>query len=111
MSVLTIYWVVTFNRTTSQANGINVWLAAFLSLGLVLAGVLSDWAKVRKPFMLVGAICAWDRTEAHAAARKHAAVAEFIRRRPYPGYPLQGPAQMPAAWDEFAGDEEEHGDG
>ena len=58
VSVLTIYWVVTFNRTTPQANGINVWLAAFLSLGLVIAGVLSDWAKVRKPFMLVGAICA-----------------------------------------------------
>ena len=58
VSVLTIYWVVTFNRTTPQANGINVWLAAFLSGGLVLAGLLSDWARVRKPFMLVGAICA-----------------------------------------------------
>ena len=58
VSVLTIYWVVTFNRTTPQANGINVWLAGFLSAGLVLAGVLSDWARVRKPFMLGGAICA-----------------------------------------------------
>ena len=58
VSVLTIYWVVTFNRTTPQANGINVWLAGFLSLGLVVAGVLSDWAKVRKPFMLFGAVCA-----------------------------------------------------
>ena len=58
VSVLTIYWVVTFNRSTPQANGINVWLAAFLSGGLVLAGLLSDWARVRKPFMLVGAICA-----------------------------------------------------
>jgi hypothetical protein len=56
--VLTIYWVVIFNRSTPQANGINVWLAAFLSGGLVLAGFLSDWARVRKPFMLVGAICA-----------------------------------------------------
>ena len=27
VSVLTIYWVVTFNRTTPQANGINVWYA------------------------------------------------------------------------------------
>src|SRR5580658_9709299 len=54
---------------------------------------------------LVGAICAWDRAEAHMAARKHAAIAELIRRRPYPGYALQGAAQMPAAWDEFTGDE------
>ncbi len=58
VSVLTIYWVVVFNRSTPDANGINVWLAAFLSAGLVLAGVLSDWARVRKPFMLAGAICA-----------------------------------------------------
>lgn len=58
VSVLTIYWVVTFNRSTPQANGINVWYAAFLSGGLVLAGFLSDLARVRKPFMLFGAVCA-----------------------------------------------------
>jgi MFS family permease len=58
VSVLTIYWVVIFNRSTPDANGINVWLAASLSIGLVIAGALSDWARVRKPFMLVGAICA-----------------------------------------------------
>jgi MFS family permease len=58
VSVLTIYWVVTFNRTASQANGINVWLAASLSIGLVVAGLLSDLARVRKPFMLLGAACA-----------------------------------------------------
>jgi Major Facilitator Superfamily len=57
VSVLTIYWVVTFNRSTPDANGINVWLAAFLSGGLVVAGLLSDRLRVRKPFMLVGAIC------------------------------------------------------
>jgi uncharacterized protein DUF222 len=54
---------------------------------------------------LIGAICALDRVEAHIGARKHAAVAEFIRRRPAEGCPLEGPAQMPAAWDEFTGDE------
>jgi MFS family permease len=57
VSVLTIYWVVTFNRTTAQANGINVWLAAALSIGLVVSGFLSDLARVRKPFMLAGAVC------------------------------------------------------
>ena len=58
VSVLTIYWVVIYNRSTPQANGINVWLAASLSAGLVLAGFLSDVARVRKPFMLFGAVCA-----------------------------------------------------
>ncbi len=50
---------------------------------------------------VAGAIAAWDRIEAHAAARKYAAVAEFIRRRPEPGNAPQGAAQMPAEWDEF----------
>ncbi len=55
VSVLTLYWVVVFNRSTPDANGINVWYAAVLSGTLVLFGVLSDWLRVRKPFMLVGA--------------------------------------------------------
>ena len=46
---------------------------------------------------LAGAICAWDRVEAYASSRKHAAVAELIRRRPARGAAVQGPAQMPEA--------------
>src|SRR5262245_3069082 len=34
---------------------------------------------------LVGVVCAWDRVEAHAAARKLAAIAELARRGPAPG--------------------------
>src|SRR5690348_9522763 len=49
---------------------------------------------------VAGAIAAWDRVEAYAAARKLAAVAEFIRRRPRPGSPLDGRAQLPEDWDE-----------
>ena len=50
---------------------------------------------------LLGAICAWDRVEAYASSRKHAAVAELIRRRPAEGCEPAGPAQMPEACDEF----------
>ena len=50
---------------------------------------------------LGGVICAWDRVEAYASSRKHAAVAELIRRRPAEGCVPQGPAQMPQACDEF----------
>ena len=49
---------------------------------------------------VAGAVAAWDRVEAYAAARKCAAVAEFIRRRPRPGSPPEGPARMPESWDE-----------
>src|SRR5215472_13397887 len=51
---------------------------------------------------VAGAIAAWDRVEAWAAARKHAAVAEFIRRRAEPGCAADGAAQMPETWDESA---------
>jgi Domain of unknown function (DUF222) len=33
---------------------------------------------------LIGVVCAWDRVEAHAAARKLAAIAELARRNPAP---------------------------
>jgi hypothetical protein len=54
---------------------------------------------------LAGAICAWDRVEAYASSRKHAAAAELIRRRPAPGAAVQGAAQMPEACDEFVPEE------
>ena len=34
---------------------------------------------------LLGVVCAWDRVEAHAGARKLAAIAELARRNPAPG--------------------------
>lgn len=55
VSVLTIYWVVVFNRTSADANGINLWYWAFDAGTLVVVGALSDRLRVRKPFMLIGA--------------------------------------------------------
>jgi len=54
---------------------------------------------------LIGVLSAWDRLEAHMAARKLAAAAELIRRHPEPGCPPEGPARMPAACAEFTGAE------
>ena len=51
---------------------------------------------------LVGVICGWDRVEANASARKHAAVAELLRRRPAPGAPADAASGLPGEWDEFA---------
>ena len=53
---------------------------------------------------LDGVVSAWDRVEAYACARKHAAVAEFIRRRPEPQCAVDESSGMPV-WDEFAVDE------
>ena len=50
---------------------------------------------------LLGILCAWGRVQAHAAARKYAAVAELIRRRPAAGWPEDKATGMPQVWDEF----------
>jgi hypothetical protein len=54
---------------------------------------------------LIGVLCAWDRVEAHAAARKLAAIAELYRRSPEPGCPMKEPGRMPEVCDEFAADD------
>ena len=46
---------------------------------------------------LAGVLCAWDRIESHAAARKLAAVAELSRRRPVAGAPASNSATWPGS--------------
>jgi hypothetical protein len=53
---------------------------------------------------LIGLVCAWDRVEAHAAARKLVAIAEVFRRNPEDGFEPE-PGQMPAVVHEFTRDQ------
>src|SRR5690242_4515075 len=53
---------------------------------------------------LAGLVCAWDRVEAHAAARKLIALAEVFRRNPEDRFE-PGPGQMPAVVHEFTRDQ------
>jgi len=53
---------------------------------------------------LVGLVCAWDRLEAHMAARKLVALAEVFRRNPEDGFE-PSPGQMPAVVHEFTRDQ------
>jgi len=51
---------------------------------------------------LAGLVCAWDRLEAHMAARKLIAIAEMFRRNPEDGFEPE-PGQMPLVVHEFTG--------
>jgi hypothetical protein len=53
---------------------------------------------------LVGLVCAWDRLEAHMAARKLVALAEVFRRNPEDGFEPE-PGRMPAVVHEFTRDQ------
>jgi hypothetical protein len=53
---------------------------------------------------LIGLVCAWDRVEAHAAARKLVAIAELFRRNPEDGFEPT-PGRMPLVVHEFTRDQ------
>ena len=53
---------------------------------------------------LIGLVCAWDRVETHAAARKLVAIAEVFRRNPEDGFEPE-PGRMPAVAHEFTRDQ------
>jgi MFS family permease len=58
----TVYYSVTFQNadgvsfSTAQVNGLNTWFWGADIVALIVVGVLSDWLKVRKPLMLLGAV-------------------------------------------------------
>jgi MFS family permease len=51
----TVYFVTTFGYSVQRTAGLLNWYWAANAVSLVVVGLLSDWAKVRKPFMLIGA--------------------------------------------------------
>ena len=52
----TVYFTTIFGFSLTGANGIGNWFWAFDAGALIVVGVISDIAKVRKPFMVVGAV-------------------------------------------------------
>jgi sugar phosphate permease len=53
---LLIYVSTVFGFSAKQANGLGNWAWAFNAGAVILVGICSDWVRVRKPFMVVGAI-------------------------------------------------------
>lgn len=51
-----VYFATTFGYTPARANSLANWYWISNAIALVVAGVLSDLVKVRKPFMVVGGV-------------------------------------------------------
>lgn len=51
-----IYFETVFGFSAAQANALGNWFWAFDAIVLVLVGIASDWLRVRKPFMVLGAL-------------------------------------------------------
>ena len=77
-------------ESSSRAAGFGPGMALDVLPGCAQLAVAADAAAGDDDFdgvseaELIGIMCAWDRVEAHAAARKLAAVAELSRRNPEP---------------------------
>lgn len=56
VSFFPLFFQIVFNYSESRANSLSSWMWASQAVSLVVVGALSDWFRVRKPFMLVGAV-------------------------------------------------------
>lgn len=52
----TVYFTTVFGFSLAQANGIGNWFWAFDAGALIVVGIVSDRLRVRKPFMVAGAV-------------------------------------------------------
>ena len=75
-----IYFVSVFGFSQSEANGLGNWFWSADAVAVVLVGVISDKLKVRKPFMLLGGVCAvvMGLVFASLATRPHTTYTTFV---------------------------------
>lgn len=66
-----LFFQTIFGWSTSKANAIGNWMWGFQAFGLVAIGWTSDRLRVRKPFMLVGALAALACTLVFMADARH----------------------------------------
>ncbi len=66
-----VFFETVFGYSQSRANTLGDWFWAFDAGGLLLVGALSDRMRVRKPFMVFGAVCAIVSTTIFALAATH----------------------------------------
>jgi len=68
-----VFFETVFGYSQSRANTLGDWFWAFDAGGLLLVGALSDRIRVRKPFMVFGAVCAIVSTTIFALKATHPA--------------------------------------
>ena len=71
VAFLVVYFGTVFSFTPAKADALGNWVWAFDAVALVVTGVLSDRMRVRKPFMVVGALGAIVMTVLFALRTSH----------------------------------------
>jgi MFS transporter, ACS family, D-galactonate transporter len=56
VGLFVVFFATIFGYSEARANSLGNWYWGFQCIALVLTGILSDWLRVRKPFMVVGGV-------------------------------------------------------
>jgi hypothetical protein len=72
VAFLVVYFATVFQYSEAKANGLGNWFWITNAIVLVLAGLASDRLRVRKPFMILGAVLSLIGVALFAAAATHA---------------------------------------
>lgn len=56
VSFFPLLFQTVFGYSESKANALGTWMWASQAISLVVVGVVSDWLRVRKPFMVAGGV-------------------------------------------------------
>ena len=56
VGLFVVFFATTFGYSEARANALGNWYWGFQAIVLIVTGLLSDWLKVRKPFMVIGAV-------------------------------------------------------
>lgn len=56
VSFFPLFFQIVFNYSESRANSLVSWMWGAQAISLIVVGLVSDWFRVRKPFMLIGAV-------------------------------------------------------
>lgn len=72
VGLFVVFYSTTFGYSLARANALGNWYWGLQSVALIIAGLLSDRLRVRKPFMVVGAIVSAVGVVLFAQATTHA---------------------------------------
>jgi ACS family D-galactonate transporter-like MFS transporter len=56
VGLFTVFFVTNYGYSLSKANDLGNWYWGIQAVALIVTGLLSDWLKVRKPFMVIGGL-------------------------------------------------------
>lgn len=77
VGLFVVFYATNFGYTEARANALSNWYWGINALALLVAGVLSDALKVRKPFMLLGGIVSLVGVAMFAIATTHPATTYY----------------------------------